>query len=194
MCGLFYMWEWEFEKFLSQYADVDDLVKGLPFQNDFHPGQLAAVVDGKGGKPHVCVKRWGYPGIQGKGVIFNARSETVLEKRLFQRGIQHHRCVIPVSGFYEWNAYKQKYRFYDANNPILYLAGFYDDWDGEERFVILTRAANSTVSPIHHRMPVMLSQEQIDMWLFGKDTYQIWMQEVPTNLCRDTEREQLTLF
>ncbi len=47
--------------------------------------------------------KWGYPGINGSGVIINAKAESVLEKKLFRDGIRRRRAVISARYFYEWN-------------------------------------------------------------------------------------------
>lgn len=51
---------------------------------------------------------WGFHGFKGKQVIFNARSESVLEKPLFRDSVRHRRVVVPAAAFYEWNARKEK--------------------------------------------------------------------------------------
>ncbi|MFR5914600.1 MAG: SOS response-associated peptidase family protein [Blautia wexlerae] len=48
--------------------------------------------------------RWGYPLSKSKGLVINARVETVLDKPSFQNGILYHRLLIPAGGFYEWNS------------------------------------------------------------------------------------------
>ncbi len=55
----------------------------------------------------LALQRWGYSGLKDKGVIINARQESVWEKRMFSRGMQYHRAVIPAGHFYEWNASKE---------------------------------------------------------------------------------------
>lgn len=52
---------------------------------------------------------WGFPNFQSKGVIINARSETVREKIIFASSMERRRCVIPSTGFYEWDAEKRNF-------------------------------------------------------------------------------------
>ena len=85
---------------------------------------------------------WGFPSFRNKGVIINARSETVREKKLFASALEKRRCIIPSTGFYEWNAEKKKFLFNMPDSGMLYMAGIYDRFDGEDRFVILTTEAN----------------------------------------------------
>lgn len=54
-------------------------------------------------------QQWGLPGFRGRQQIINARAETVTEKPMFRRSIAFQRCVIPATGFYEWDAAKHKY-------------------------------------------------------------------------------------
>lgn len=54
---------------------------------------------------------WGFPAPEGKGLVINARCETVLEKKLFSESVRTRRCLIPASGFYEWSQRKDPYFF-----------------------------------------------------------------------------------
>ena len=96
--------------------------------------------------------------------FIDARAETVTEKPMFRRSIAFQRCVIPATGFYEWDSAKHKYFFQMPGQPI-YLAGIYDTINGVNCFIILTTAPNDSVAPIHDRMPRMLSHEQVRPWL-----------------------------
>lgn len=110
---------------------------------------------------------WGFPRFDSKGVVINARAETALEKPMFRTSINSRRCIIPTSGFFEWSqgTQKQKYLFRQAEQPELYLAGIYNVFRGESRFVILTTAANESVVDIHNRMPVVVCKDEQDAWL-----------------------------
>ena len=64
---------------------------------------------------------------------------------------------------------KHKYLFNRPGEHTLYMAGIasnFRDLHGVEytAFVILTTAANESVSPIHDRMPVILSSDEVDLW------------------------------
>ena len=56
-------------------------------------------------------QQWGLPGFRGRQQIINARAETVTEKPMFRRSVAFQRCVIPATGFYEWDSAKHKYFF-----------------------------------------------------------------------------------
>ena len=109
-------------------------------------------------------QQWGLPGFRGRQQIINARTETVTEKPMFRRSVAFQRCVIPATGFYEWDAAKHKYFFQMPGQP-LYLAGIYDTINGVNCFIILTTEPNDSVAPIHDRMPLLLSHEQVRPWL-----------------------------
>ena len=49
---------------------------------------------------------WGFPSFKGKGVIINARGETALDKPMFRRSVLERRCIVPTTGFYEWDSQK----------------------------------------------------------------------------------------
>lgn len=109
--------------------------------------------------------KWGFPDFRGKGVIINARSETAREKRMFAASLQQRRCIIPSTGFYEWDAAKNKFLFNVQDTGMLYMAGLYHAFEGEERFVILTADANASMAEVHKRMPVVIPKDQIGSWL-----------------------------
>lgn len=115
--------------------------------------------------------KWGFPDFRSKGVIINARGETAPEKPMFRKSLETRRCIIPSCGFYEWShaGPKTKYQFHLPGEGALYMAGLYNDFNGERRFTILTTAANQSIEDIHNRMPVVLARQEMDQWL---DSYQ----------------------
>ena len=54
---------------------------------------------------------WGFPSFKGKGVIINARGETALDKPMFRRSVLERRCIVPTTGFYEWDSQKKEIPF-----------------------------------------------------------------------------------
>ncbi|MCD7922116.1 MAG: SOS response-associated peptidase [Clostridiales bacterium] len=102
MCGVFYIDQdsvLEVRKFVTE---VDQRIPAMDFSKDIHPTDPAPVITGNRNGLRLSCQRWGYPGYQKSGVIFNARAESVQEKRLFQNGIRYHRAVIPAKHFYEF--------------------------------------------------------------------------------------------
>lgn len=113
---------------------------------------------------------------------FNAKAETLTEKPSFRNSVQSKRCLVIVSGFYEWQtAEKRKipYLMSLKDQPIFALAGLYDTWKNPENkevlktFTIITTRANPKMEEIHNlkkRMPVILSPEDEKTWLSSEMT------------------------
>ena len=165
---------------------------------DIHPTESAPVLTVSDYGVDWRFQRWGFPkqqyGMKGKQVIFNARSEAALEKKMFRESVEKRRIVIPASWFYEWNQNKEKNIFYRKDQPTLFIAGFYNVYGNEEYFVILTTQANESVKPVHDRMPLVLEREEIVSWLSEPDKIQAFLHKIPCLLERKTEFEQMSLF
>ncbi len=105
--------------------------------------------------------------------MFNARSETIAEKPAFREAFAHRRCIVPVSGFYEWRrrgGRSEPYHFTAPGDRLLGLAGLWERWEypgGEvlESCSVLTVPANRLMRRIHHRMPVILPADAYERWL-----------------------------
>ncbi|WP_414548962.1 SOS response-associated peptidase [Anabaena sp. CCY 0017] len=109
--------------------------------------------------------------------LINARAETVAEKPAFRSAFKQRRCLVLADGFYEWkrqNGKKQPFYFHLCDGQPFGFAGLWERWrppqdkpDYEEIIscTILTTAANELVQPIHHRMPVIVSPQDYDLWL-----------------------------
>lgn len=151
---------------------IDANFPGTSFKTgEIFPTNHAPVYTASDGRPGLAVMQWGFPKWDGKGVIINAKSETAAEKRTFSRLLEEKRCVIPATGFYEWQK-KDKYLFQMKDTPMLYMAGLYskfqDNENTKECFVIFTRAANRSIQDIHDRMPVILHKNELENWLMDK--------------------------
>lgn len=105
----------------------------------------------------------------------NARAETVDEKPTFRNAFKSRRCLVPASGFYEWQKgadRKGKIPHYftvrEEDEPLAF-AGLWERWSktGEEilSFTIVTTEANAFMRPVHDRMPVILRPEDWEEWL-----------------------------
>lgn len=105
--------------------------------------------------------------------MINARAETVADKPAFRAAFKRRRCLLPATGFYEWqqtNGRKQPMYIHAAEGGIVSLAGLWEVWqspDGGllETCTILTTTPNSLMEPIHNRMPVILDPLDYGMWL-----------------------------
>ena len=92
-------------------------------QGDTRPTDVAPVIGQSEHGLELGICRWGYPLSKSKGLVINARVETVLDKPSFQNGILYHRLLIPAGGFYEWNSLKEKSIFTRLDSSVLYMAG-----------------------------------------------------------------------
>ncbi len=103
----------------------------------------------------------------------NARSETAAEKPSFRHAMSRRRCLIPASGFYEWQGKggsKQPFLFRMREGALFAIAGLCETWRGEggeiiESVALLTTDANAVVAPVHPRMPVILTPADYGRWL-----------------------------
>lgn len=105
--------------------------------------------------------------------MINARGETVAEKPSYRSPFKYRRCLIPVSGFYEWTKTddgKQPHFIHVKDEPVFAFAGLWEVWhapEGDEVWTttIITTEANEALSDLHHRMPVILDGDARDIWL-----------------------------
>jgi putative SOS response-associated peptidase YedK len=136
------------------------------------------------GKRELVAMRWGLvPGWWKKPLkelklaTFNARVETVATKPFFRSAFKRTRCLIPASGYYEWQdtpSGKQPYYFTRRDGSVVTIAGLWDEWKNVETgealkscTMIITNA-NKFVGEVHDRMPVMLEPKDFEPWLSGK--------------------------
>lgn len=107
-------------------------------------------------------------------LLINARAETAAQKASFKAPMRHRRTLIPASGFYEWQREgrrkPQAFWVRPRDGEIVAFAGLMDTWssdDGSEidTGAVLTTRANSKISHIHHRMPVVIRPEHFALWL-----------------------------
>jgi putative SOS response-associated peptidase YedK len=133
---------------------------------------------GPDGEPQLVPMRWWLTPFWAKELstkysMFNAKSETAHKSAAFKEPYVKRRCVVPVSGFYEWcreNNQKVPYFITPQDDEGLLLAGLWDSWRNRESneellsFTILTTQANDGIKFVHHRQPVMLSMEDAKRW------------------------------
>lgn len=194
MCGRYQFSTSEYKEFQQIVRDAqrrngqhNEL--NFPMAGDIAPTATAPVLIASGNKVVAEFQRWGIPGWRG-GLMINARAETVCEKPMFRRSMAAQRCVVPATGYYEWDAGKHKYFFQIPGKP-LYLAGIYDNVEGINCFVVLTTKPNTTVQDIHDRMPLILTHEQVRPWLTSdQDALQL-LTIVPPALTKTCEDGQL---
>ncbi len=111
--------------------------------------------------------------------IINTRIESVKEKAFWRGLFRHKRCLIPITGFYEWHKKtKQPFFIQDKSNELIFLAGIYDilnrnDGSLTASFSILTQEANSQISDIHHRMPISIDTRYLKDYLTNPDVEEV---------------------
>jgi putative SOS response-associated peptidase YedK len=176
MCG-------RFAYFSNGYNDYELLHFPEPprFENyNISPSQdiLAIRTSPETGQPEYTMLHWGLVPFWSKRdktkfPLINARSEGIEAKPSFREPFKRKRCIIPASGFYEWqkvNEHKQPYFIRPVDGGYFALAGLWDSWRGENgedinSCTIITTTANATMKEIHDRMPVILEKMNIVAWL-----------------------------
>jgi len=149
------------------------------------PGRDAAdVVVPNEGKRELVEMRWGLvpywwnkPLKELRLATFNARVETVTTKPFFREPFKKKRCLMPVSGYFEWEdapGGKQPHYFTARDgSPVLTIAGLWDEWKNRETSerikscTMIITEPNDFVAEVHDRMPVLLRPDQFDHWLSG---------------------------
>lgn len=105
------------------------------------------------------------------GHLINARAETVKEKPSFRSAFKHRRCLIPATGFYEWERKNGKQPFYihRQDQGLFAFAGLWEQWQHETETLysctIITTAASDLMQNIHDRMPVIMTPDHYRKWL-----------------------------
>ncbi|MEO0411643.1 MAG: SOS response-associated peptidase [Pseudomonadota bacterium] len=128
--------------------------------------------------PCLLPMRWGLVPTWMKEIpptpVFNARAETIHEKPFFRGPYRHHRCLIPANGWYEWadlDGERRPYVMASDNYAPLVFAGLCDLWSGADgqsyllSAAIVTRPSVGHLENVHHRMPLLLSEEGQRLWM-----------------------------
>ncbi len=144
---------------------------------------LAAIREGDERARELVMLRWGLvpfwakdPSIGNR--MINARAETVAEKPSYRAAYRHRRCLVLADGFYEWqrrNDTKTPYYISMASGAPFALAALWEHWKDKESdatlqtTTLLTTPADNFMTPLHHRMPVILQPDTADEWLAGSN-------------------------
>lgn len=170
------------DEIVKWWGEQLEVMISLPeFKTSFNvsPGQMLPVIFSRAGHSSITLMRWGLPsGFQQKEkdhefLSYNARIETVLQKKSFSQLMRGRRCTVLCTGYYEWKKENGKSIPYFIHSPamsILPLAGLWtESTDGKEMcFTVITKNARRAIAHIHDRMPLILSDEKIEKWIDPK--------------------------
>jgi putative SOS response-associated peptidase YedK len=173
---------WEQIHAMYQLTRPDAIPNMQPSFNVCPTDPVDVVVE-QDGQRQLEVMRWGLipfwwskPLKELRLATFNARIETVTTKPFFREPFKSRRCLMPVSGYYEWQdtpGGKQPWYFTARNESVLTMAGLWDQWKNKETgeriksCTMIITEPNDFVAEVHDRMPVILMPEQFEHWLSG---------------------------
>jgi putative SOS response-associated peptidase YedK len=172
---------------------------------EIFPSNIAPIYiqDEEAMKP--ILAKWGFPKWDNKGLIINARAESIEEKQMFKKLNKTNRCTVPASAYFEWKERETGSKLKDKyiiNKPgsLMYFAGLYnvvpkqkqeqlslfDSNDLDIYYTIITKEADISVNHIHDRMPVIFEYNEIDDWLKGKSINDMYKDniELMSELCK----------
>ncbi|MEJ6685560.1 MAG: SOS response-associated peptidase [SAR86 cluster bacterium] len=177
MCGRFNVVSAPLTQFVMEILGSDSPVPDLPTEYNIAPTEQVQVVYTGSDRRSLAAMRWWLvphwaPEPSSKYSMFNAKSETLATSRAFRDAFKSRRCIVPVSGYYEWRTEQGiKVPYYveaDADNGLA-LAGLWDRWEKAERVIysctIVTAAAPQSMQALHRRIPVHLNRAEITQWL-----------------------------
>ncbi len=136
---------------------------------DLRPTQIVSTVGTLRGELQQLDLPWGIQPEWANKLIINAKAETVAVKATFANAFEFNRVIVPCSGWYEWreeNDRKVKYLFTLGESEALFMAGIALN-DGKD-LVTLTTEPNKQCSVFHHRMPLLIPNEDVMDWISGE--------------------------
>ncbi len=189
MCGRFL--SVESSAAISEYfglpQEFDSELSSWEPRYNIAPTQVVRVVFQESGSQtaRLTVMRWGLvprwrPERTHSSVMINARAETAADKPSFREAFVARRCIVPMSGFYEWipitsgqqhsassKRRRQPYLITPQRSPLLAVAGIWNppEADTPATVALLTTSANADVVKLHDRMPVLLRRDDWQDWL-----------------------------
>jgi putative SOS response-associated peptidase YedK len=208
MCGRFtqaYSWSE-----LREWFDLTNLAAPnlRPHYNVSPTQQVGTIVRSEAGREYREMRWWLVPSwwkkpLQELPSTFNARSEGIADKPMFRAAFRHRRCIVPVSGFFEWTgpkADRQPHYVSRADGHIMALAGLWETWRNPENqqemssCTVIVTAANPFMARLHTRMPVIIGHDDIDAWLLQGGSQLLrpcpdaWLQEWPVTKAVNASR------
>jgi len=176
MCGRYVT------KAVAELERFWNLTRGdLAFDGAYNaaPTQRLPVIRLREGERALALMRWGLVSSSAKDTkaganLINARGETVAIRPAFRAAFMRRRCLVPMTGYYEWqqtSAGKVPHYIHLLNAEQFAVAGLYEYWPGRdgrepiESFTVITTVPNEMTVKIHDRMPVILPEEAHATWL-----------------------------
>jgi len=183
MCGRFGFFELSF--FIEQLRQLElpfDESPGFAYRQSWNIAPESGIVTllGDHDRFTLCLARWGliphWVTSLPKVRPINARSDSIATKPFFRHMLHRRHCLIPASGFYEWQktegSRKEPWYIHRRDGAPMAMAGLWDEWiePGSNAppmvsCTIITTAANRQMKPVHDRMPVILEPADWRMWL-----------------------------
>jgi len=146
----------------------------IPASWNCAPGQEIALILSNGASCVIRRNFWGVMPAWGRGrlkqPLVNIRSETLREKRTFDKFLSEGRCLIPADGFYEWKTEGKRKRPVFVRLPggaLFYMAGIRENESEKRGCAIITAPSGEKLASLHHRMPLILDREESLLWLDG---------------------------
>ena len=193
MCGRYQFTAEQCEEIIRIAKEIDERYgAGTWSPGEIRPTNRAPVLVVKDGEVCPELQTWGYK--LPDTLVINARAETAAKKPMFRDSVVTNRCVVPSSGFFEWDKDKRKYRFRLPGEDTLYMAGLFMIKKGMPYYCILTTTANESMREIHHRMPLVLKREQVTPWLEQPEATREFLAMIPPQLERISADTQHCLW
>jgi putative SOS response-associated peptidase YedK len=154
----------------KRFETVYQIQAPLEFETRFNvaPTQAAPVIVQGQESLEASMMRWGFQRPNQPQSLINARGETVRQLQTFASSFRSRRCLVPATGWYEWqtlNGKKQPFYLSGSDQEPLAFAGIWTPSETGERFSIITTTANTETSHIHNRQPVIIARDRWKVWL-----------------------------
>lgn len=202
MCGRFYIQSMDVDELRKIIEEIERHSKEIGEEAKVKLGEIfptdvvPVIAYDKNGQPTPSLMKWGFAKPDGKGVIINARSETVFEKAMFRSAMTSHRCLVPAVHYFEWakkGSQRVKYAIKTEGDTIIFMAAIYrfEKASNVPVFTILTKAPAENIAFIHDRMPVLVPRELHKEWLAsGGDLQKVLLQAANARIVYQEVKEK----
>ena len=174
MCGRYVLYGKGQVEQLEMYGhSVPPTYNAAPTQS------LPFIIQNDEGERELRIGRWGLLPIWARDTkvkpFFNARSDKLIgdelaKNKVFGKSVDS-RCLVPMSGFYEWPPKDRTAPrlFTTPDQDMFYVAGLWRRWRSDDleldTFTAITTPPHPEVKKIHHRSPAILTNEETQIWL-----------------------------